>query len=161
MSKLRRTLCVTPLIVGCYSYTPITPAAAPTGSEVRVQITGAASDRVGPLLHSFDTRVLIGSVVENNAGDMVLQVPLGAMPNVAETIVPLQTRIPIGPADVVSLEQRKLDALRTTILITGIVTGIATGVGVALRAGGGSDPGKNPEEPPPIIRIPIWRFRLP
>jgi hypothetical protein len=65
------------------------------------------------------------------------------MPNVAETIVPLQTRIPIGPADVVSLEQRKLDALRTTILITGIVTGIATGVGVALRAGGGSDPGKN------------------
>jgi hypothetical protein len=66
---------VTPLVVGCYSYTPITPAAAPTGSEVRVQITGAASDRVGPLLHSFDTRVLIGSVVENNAGDLVLQVP--------------------------------------------------------------------------------------
>ena len=99
-----------PLMVGCYSYTPITPEAAPAGSEVRARITGAASDRVGPLLHSFDTRVLVGNIVENNAGAMILQVPMGAMPNVAETIVPLQTRIPLAAADLVSLERRTLDA---------------------------------------------------
>ena len=150
-----------PLMVGCYSYTPITPEAAPMGSEVRARITGAASDRVGPLLHSFDTRVLVGNIVENNAGAMILQVPLGAMPNVAETIVPLQTRIPLAAADLVSLERRTLDATRTTILISGIVTGVAVGIGVALRAGGGAEPGKGPDEPPPIIRIPIWRFRIP
>jgi hypothetical protein len=161
MANLKRTLCVLPVMAGCYSYTPITPAAAPAGSEVRARITGAASDRVGPLLHSFDTRVLIGSVVENSAGVMVLQVPLGAMPNIAETIVPLQTRIPLGAADLVSLEQRRLDATRTTILIGGIVAGVAAGVAVALKAGGGAEPGKRPEEPPPIVRIPIWRIRIP
>jgi hypothetical protein len=99
MANLKRNLWLLPVVAGCYSYTPITPAAAPTGSEVRARITGAASDRVGPLLHSFDTRVLIGNVVENNAGAMVLQVPLGAMSNVAETIVPLQTRVPLTAAD--------------------------------------------------------------
>jgi hypothetical protein len=150
-----------PLMVGCYSYTPITPAAAPTGSEVRARITGAASDRVSPLLHSFDTRVLVGNIVENNAGSMILQVPMGAMPNIAETIVPLQTRIPLAAADVVSLEQRKLDATRTTILIGGIAAGVVAGVAVALKAGGGAEAGKGPDEPPPIIRIPIWRFRIP
>jgi hypothetical protein len=148
-------------MAGCYSYTPITAAAAPAGSEVRARITGAASDRVGPLLHSFETRVLVGNVVENNAGTMVLQVPLGAMPNVTETLVPLQTRIPLAAADLVSLEQRRLDATRTTMLIGGIVAGMAAGVAVALKAGGGAEPGKGSEEPPPIVRIPIWRIRMP
>ena len=35
-----------PLLVGCYSYTPIDFTAAPAGSEVRARITGAAMDRV-------------------------------------------------------------------------------------------------------------------
>jgi len=161
MVSLKRSLCLMPLMIACYSYTPISPAAAPAGSEVRARITGAASDRVGPLLHSLDTRVLTGSVVENNAGAMVLQVPLGAMPNITETIVPLQTRIPLAAADLVSLEQRRLDATRTTILIGGIVAGVAAGVAVALKAGGGAEPGKSPDEPPPIVRIPIWRIRMP
>jgi len=160
MANLKRALRAMPLVTGCYSYTAITPAAATTGSEVRARITGAASDRVGPQLHSLETRVLVGNIVENNAGSMVLQVPLGAMPNIAETIVPLQTRISLTPSDVVSLEQRKLDPVRTTILVGGLAAGVAAGVGLALRAGGGSEPGKGTEEPPPIIRIPIWRFRL-
>src|SRR5947208_7059215 len=99
MANLKRSICLMPLLVGCYSYTPISPAAAHAATEVRARITGAASDRVGPLIHSLDTRVLVGSVVENNAGAMVLQVPLGAMPNVTEAVVPLQTRIPLFVAD--------------------------------------------------------------
>jgi len=160
MAKLKRPLCLMPLLVGCYSYTPIEPAAAPAGSEVRARITGAASDRVGPMLHTFDTRVLVGSVVENNAGSMVLQVPTGAMPNVAEVIVPLQARIPLNASDLVSLEARTIDKKRTTILFGMIGVGIAAGVTAALRAGGGGDQGKSPEEPPPINRIPIWRIHF-
>ena len=148
------------MLVGCYSYTPISPAAAPAGSEVRARITGAASDRVGPLLHSFDTRVLVGNIVENNGGSMMLQVPMGAMPNVTENVVPLQTRIPLVPSDLVSLERRTLDATRTTILLGALAAGVAAGVAVALKAGGGAEPGKGAEGPPPINRIPIWRIRL-
>jgi hypothetical protein len=160
MANLKRPLCLMPLMLGCYSYTPIAPAVAPAGLEVRARITGAASDRLAPLLHSFDTRVLEGSIVENNAGSIVLQVPLGAMPNITEAVVPLQTRVPLVAADLVSLEQRKIDVRRTTILLGGIAAGIAAGVTVALRAGGGGEEGKGPPEPPPINRIPIWRLRF-
>jgi hypothetical protein len=161
MVNLKRPLCLIPLMIGCYSYTPISPASAPAGSEVRARITGAASDRVAPLLGTFDTRVIVGSVVENNAGAMVLQVPNGAMPNVTTDVLRLQTRIPLAAADVMSMEQRRLDVTRTTLLVGGIVAGVAAGVAVALKAGGGGEEGKGPPEPPPIVRIPIWRIRMP
>lgn len=159
--RLARALCLAPVLpvaAGCYSYTPISPAAAPAGSEVRARITGAASDRVAPLLGTFDTRVLTGNVVENNAGAMVLEVPNGAMPNVTESIVQLHARIPLAAADMVSLEQRKLDVPRTVIFTSAIAVGIGFGVATALRAGGSGDAGKGPPEPPPINRIPVWRI---
>jgi hypothetical protein len=160
MANLKRPLCLMPLMLGCYSYTAITPALAPAGSEVRVRITGAASDRVAPLLGTFDTRILVGSIVENNAGAMVLQVPNGAMPNVTADVVRFQTQIPLAAADVMSMEQRKIDVTRTTILMGALAAGIAAGVAVALRSGGGGEEGKGPPEPPPINRIPIWRIRF-
>lgn len=160
MVKLKRPLCVMPLLVGCYSYTPIEPAAALAGSEVRARITGAASDRVAPLLGTFDTRVLVGTVVDNNAGSIVLQVPNGAIPNITTDVVRLQTRIPLAAADVVSLERRQMDVARTTIFAGAIAAGLALGVAAALHAGGGGDAGKGPPEPPPINRIPIWRIHF-
>src|SRR5829696_8030248 len=108
---LNRKLLVLPMagLVGCHSYQPIEPAAAPPGTEVRARITGAASDRVAPLIGSFDTRVLVGSVVDNSNGVMTLEVPTGGLPNVAEAVVRLRTRVPLVPTDLVGLEQRKLD----------------------------------------------------
>ncbi|MEP6492117.1 MAG: hypothetical protein ABJF01_05540 [bacterium] len=159
MLKLKG-LCAMPLLVGCYTYTPIEPAAVPAGVEVRARITGAASDRVAPLLGSFNTRELVGNVVENNGGAIVLQVPMGAMPNVAELIVPMQTRIPLAAADMVSLERRKVDVARTSIFVGAIVAGVALGAVAALRAGGEGDAGKGPPEPPPVTRIPIWRLHF-
>jgi hypothetical protein len=162
MAKLKRPLYLMPLLVGCYAYTPIEPAAAPAGSEVRARITGAASDRIAPLLGTFDNRVLVGSVVENNAGAMLLEVPTGAMPNVTTSLVQLQTRVPLVPADLMSLERRKLDVTRTTMLVGAIAAGVAVGVTAALHAGGEGDAGKGPSDPPPINRIPIpiWRFHF-
>jgi hypothetical protein len=160
MVNLKRPLCLLPLLGGCYSYTPIAPTTVPAGTEVRARITGAASDRIAPLINSFDTRVLVGTVVETPSGSIVLQVPMGAMPNVAAAVVPLQTRVPLAPADLVSLEQRKLNVPRTSLMAGAVAAGIAAGVAVALRAGGGAEPGKEPEGPPPINRIPIWSVRF-
>ena len=160
MARLKRPLCVVPLLASCYSYTPIAPTAVPAGAEVRARITGAASDRVAPLLGTFDNRVLVGSVIENTAGTMLLEVPLGAMPNVATGVVPLQTRIPVGPADLVSLEQRKVDVRRTTLLAGVIAAGVGFGAAAALNYGGGGDAGRQPPDPPPINRIPILRFHF-
>ena len=160
MVKLKRLLGLIPLLAGCYSYTPITPAAAPAGAEVRARITGAASDRIAPLLGTFDNRVLVGSVVENNSGSILLQVPMGAMPNVTTSVVPLQTRIPVAPSDLVSLEQRKVDVRRTTLLAGVLAAGIGLGVSAALHYGGGGEAGRDPPDPPPINRIPILRFHF-
>jgi hypothetical protein len=165
--RMKRTSYLLPLmplaLAGCYSYTPIAPAAVPAGSEVRVRITGAASDRVAPLIGSLDTRVLIGNVIENNRGELVIEVPNGAMPNVLTTVVPLNARVPLGPVDLVSLEQRKLDVARTSVFAGVVTAGIALGAYAAIHAGGGGgDVGRTPGEPPPINRIPIpiWRFHF-
>ena len=163
---LKRTLRFLPVVfpvagvVGCYSYQRIDPAIAPVGTEVRATITGAASDRVAPLIGSFDSRVLVGSVVENRAGAMTLEVPTGAMPNVAENIVRLHARVPIVPTDLVGLEQRKLDVGRTWLLAGAVGAGVAAGVALALRAAADPQPGKLPTEPPPINRIPILRLHF-
>jgi hypothetical protein len=147
-------------LVGCYTYQPIAPAAAPPGTEVRAVITGAASDRVAPLIGSLDTRVLVGNVIENANGTMTLEVPTGAMPNVAETVVRLHARVPIVPTDLVGLERRTLDKGRTALLVGGIAAGVATGVGLALKAAADPAPGKLPTDPPPINRIPLFQIRF-
>jgi hypothetical protein len=153
--RITRSLLLTPIVAGCYSYTTIAPTTAPTGIEVRARITGAASDRVAPLLGSFDTRELTGNVVENRGGELLLDVPLGTRPNVQTPAGPLHTRVPLAASDVLQLEQRKLDVGRTSMLVGGILAGIGVGVAVALRSGGESEQGKGPPEPPPIDRIPV------
>ena len=147
-------------VVGCYSYRPIDPAMTPVGTEVRARITGAASDRVAPLVGSLDTRVLVGNVVENNSGAMTLEVATGAMPNAAESVVRLHARVPIVPTDLVGLEQRKLDVGRTWMLGGAVAAGVAAGVALGIRAAADPQPGKVPTEPPPITRIPIWRLHF-
>jgi hypothetical protein len=146
--------------IGCYSYQAIEPATAPVGTEIRARITGAASDRVSPLIGSLDTRVLVGNVVENSGGSMLLEVPNGAMPNVSDGVVHLRARVPVSPSDFVSIERRKLDVGRTALFSGGILAGVSLGVAFALRSGGDPQPGKNPEEPPPILRIPIHVIRF-
>ena len=158
--RITRSLLLTPIVAGCYSYTAITPVTAPTGIEVRARITGAASDRVAPLLGSFDTREVTGNVVENRGGDLLLDVPLGTRPNVQAATGPTRTRVPLAASDVLQLEQRKLDVGRTSLLVGGILAGIGAGVAVALRSGGQSEAGKGPPEPPPIDRIPRGRIGI-
>jgi hypothetical protein len=104
--------------------------------------------------------VLVGNVVENNNGVMTLEVPTGAMPNVAESVVRLRARVPIMPTDLVGLDRRTLDVRRTMLLSGAVAAGVGLGVALALRAGADPQPGNLPTEPPPVARIPIWGFRF-
>ena len=147
-------------LVGCHSYRPIEPGAAPLGTEVRARITGAASDRVAPLVGSFDTRVLVGNVIDTSNGVMTLEVPTGGMPNVAETLVRLRARVPIAPTDLLGLERRTLDVGRTILLGSGVAAAVSLGIGLAIRSAADPQPGRIPTDPPPINRIPIWSLRF-
>jgi hypothetical protein len=157
---LKRTWRFVPIActAACYSYTPIQPAAAPPGIDVRARITGAAFDRVAPMLGTFDSRILVGNVIENNNGSMTLEVPNGSLSNVPTDVVQTHARIPLSPGDLVSLEQRKLDKPRTILLAGSIVAVVAAAATVALRSGADPQPGNITPEPPPINRIPIFRI---
>jgi hypothetical protein len=158
--KRFRLVLLSPFVFGCYSYTPITPATAAPGTDIRAKITGAASDRVSPVLGSFDTREVTGNIVQNRDGQMVVDVPLGTRPNIAENAGPLHRTVSLSPADVVSLDRRRLDVTRTSLLVGGILAGVGAGVAVALHSRGTNESGNGPTDPPPINRIPIrvWKF---
>lgn len=157
----RRLFLLVPMLAACYNYAPVTAASAPAGLEVRARITGAAMDRVAPLLGTFDVRELTGTIIENNGGNMVLDVPTGAVPNTGSSIVQLRQRVPIGPSDLVSLETRRLDVGRTVLLTGGLAAGVGAAVAVALHATSqATDPSPDPSTGPPLNRIPLWVFRF-
>lgn len=161
MSMLKRSLFLSPFVVGCYSYAPIETSAAPVGTEVRAHISGAASDRIAPIIGQFNQRVLTGKVEENNGGAMTLEVQTGAALNTGTTVAPLIQRVPLDRADVVQLETRKLSSTRTAILVgvIGAATGLAAYAALSSGGGGTGDTG-GPGGPPPINRIPVLRFRF-
>lgn len=161
MSMLKRSLFLSPFVVGCYSYAPIDPAAAPVGTEVRAHISGAASDRIAPIIQQFNQRVLTGKVDENNAGAMTLEIQTGAALNSGNTIAPLMQRVPLDRGDVVQLETRRLSTARTAVMMAAVAGGTALAAYAALR-GRGDSSGDNGGTggPPPINRIPIIRFHF-
>ena len=161
MSMLKRSLFLSPFLVGCYSYAPIDPAAAPVGTEVRAHISGAASDRIAPIIQQFNQRVLTGKIDENNAGAMTLEIQTGAMLNTGSTVAPLMQRVPLDRGEVVQLESRQISPSRTAMLMGVVVAGAGLAAWAALH-GGGDSSGDNGGTggPPPINRIPIIRFHF-
>jgi hypothetical protein len=161
MLTLKRTLLLSPLLVGCYTYAPIEPATAPVGTEVRAHISGAASDRIAPIIQAFNTRVLNGKIDENKSGDIVLEVPTGAMLNTGDVIAPLVSRVPLQRGDVVQLETRRISGVRTGLMIGSIAAVVGIASYLALNAG--SDGGRVPPDGgggPPINRIPVLRLHF-
>ena len=65
-----------------------------------------------------------------------------------------------GLGHLVSLEERKLSVPRTLLLTGGIVAVVGAAAGLALRSGADPQPGNVTPEPPPITRIPIFRFHF-
>jgi hypothetical protein len=160
MVTLKRSLLLCPLLVGCYTYAPIEPASAPVGTEVRAQISGAASDRIAPIIQSFNTRVLTGKIDENKSGDMVLEVPTGARLNTGDNVLPLVQRVPLQRGDLVQLEMRRLDTRRTGFLIGAIGAAVIAGSYIALQGNGGGSGTAPGDGGNPVNRIPALRFHF-
>lgn len=157
---LKRSLLLSPFVVGCYSYAPIEPAAVPVGTEVRAHISGAASDRIAPIIGQFNQRVLSGKLDEKNGNEMTLEVQTGAAPNTGNTIVPLMQRVPLNRDEVTQLETRKLSPMRTGILVGVLGLGAGLAAYAALQYGGGGAGEAGGGGPPPINRVPIIKFHF-
>ena len=157
---LKRSLLLSPLVIGCYSYTPIEPAAVPVGTDVRAHISGAASDRIAPIIGQFNQRVISGKLDEKNGNEMTLEVQTGAAPNTGNIVVPLMQRVPLNRDEVTQLETRRLSPIRTGLLVGVLGVGASIAAYAALQHGGGGSGEVGGGGPPPINRIPVIKFHF-
>jgi len=122
MRRTRRTFSSAPLLVvaffaGCYTYAPIQPAAARPGMSVRARVTAVESERLAPLLATTDPRVFTGRLIDTAEASMVVEVPIMVQAGVGASFQTLHQRISIPSAAVVEFEARKLDRVRTGLLV--------------------------------------------
>lgn len=113
-------------LMGCYTYTPTPPSAAPPGSDVRIHVSRGASLTVGevPLLENGGS-VVRGKLVEAPSAEtlmcsVLLETGLPGSPSRG-----LRGTVSIPIDDVEELEVRRLDRVRTFSLV---------GVGTVLAA---------------------------
>lgn len=151
-------LSVLPLLAGCYAYAPIEPAAVRPGTGVRVRVSAAGADRIAPLLGASDARRLSGRLVDTRADTMIVEVPSVRQTSLAGAMEPLHQRVSIPRSDLLELETRRLDRLRTTAVAGSAVIIVAVIAINALEkdhASGGTPPGGGGNE----VRIPLLRVR--
>lgn len=155
----RPAIYVLPLLTACYTYAPIEPARIQPGTGVRARLSGAAADRLAPLLGTTSTRVVSGRLVDTRADTMIVEVPTVVQASVASSMETLHQRVSIPRADLVELETRRLDRFRTAAL----AGGVALVVGVVVIKSLEQDPGR--DGPPgggggTDARLPLWRLRF-
>ena len=157
--RMRRLALLGPAVLaGCYTYAPVQTSAVSPGMGVRARVSPAAAERVAPLLGMSDARVLTGTLVDNQSGTLIVEVPTIAQATVGTGGQALYQRISIAPNDLVELESRKLDGKRTAIVV-GAGAVIAGSIAIAaLKGGPGLDrpPGGSSTD----AKIPLWRVHF-
>jgi hypothetical protein len=132
------------LFTGCYAYAPIEPSAARPGVDVRARISAASAERLAPLLGAADNRVLAGRLIEMRADMLIVEVPVVAQAGIGSTIQTLHQRVSIARGELLELETRTLDRMRTAVLVGAATVLVGGGVIKATRG----EPGKDRFVPP-------------
>jgi hypothetical protein len=140
MRRRRLPVYVLSLLAGCYTYAPIDPAAARPGESVRARISAPAAARLAPLLGTGETRLLTGKLIENGATELIVEVPAVVEVGVGNSVQSLYQRVSIPRAELVELETRKLDRLRTGALAAAATVVIGGAVIKAAAGGQGKEP---------------------
>ncbi len=154
---MRRSLfAILPLLAGCYSYTLIQPDAAQPGTDVRAHITPSAAQKLAPLLGAADMQALAGRLVENGPAGLIIEVP-SVIPSASSgSVQTLSQRVAIARADLIGIETRARDNLRTGLLAGSVALVVGAAALVATRgesSSGTMRPGGGVE-----LRIPLIRF---
>jgi hypothetical protein len=145
-------------LAGCYTYAPVQSSALSPGTGVRARVSATAAERVAPLLGVSDARVLTGTLIDNQSGTLIVEVPTIAQASVGSSGQSLNQRISIAPGDLVEIESRKLDRRRTGLVVGAAAVVAASATIAALKGGPGLDrpPGGSSTD----AKIPLWRLRF-
>lgn len=143
--------------LGCYTYAPATLETVPIGTHVRALITVEAERQ---LLATFGVQQgrILSAGLEGREGDrialLVPSVPIGFGPGSR----PLYQQITLAPADILRVDARRLDVVRTGVLVAGGAVAMVALVWETL--GGGIFSGTNPGDGPPES-VRGWALKIP
>lgn len=140
--KRLRLLSIFPALAACYTYAPIEPAAIPAGTSVRARVSSTAADRLAALLGTTDARLLTGTLIDNGPDTMIVEVPTVTRADVGSSVQTLHQRVAISRSELLEIETRQLDRLRTGALAGSAAVIVGAVVIKAIRG----DPGT--ERPP-------------
>jgi hypothetical protein len=142
---------------GCYSYTEVSPAAVPPGSDVRLRVARGSALSVGTRQVPDDGRPLRGKVLPGTSADTLLfSVALGPG-EPGNPSLGLRGMVPIPMSDVELVEVRRLEKARTWAFVgVGALLGLVV-LDWAFDVTNADKPGS---EPGGADNAAIVRFRL-
>ena len=133
--------------LGCYTYVPATLDVVPVGARVRALISTEAELRLRDSL-GLDLRALNGTLVERDDARLLFEVRTASGSRTFGG-QPLYQRIALPPADVLRVDVRQVNRLRTGVLVAGLAGAaaliVAGAIGV-LRPGTPDQGGGGPPE---------------
>jgi hypothetical protein len=138
MVRVPLLIAASTFLTGCFSYIPIEPGEVEPGVDVRARVSAAAGTRIAPLLGATDARRLDGKLITRGTDTLVVEVPTVVVDTREFGRTPNQ-RVSIARGELVELEVRKLDRMKTV----GIVGGAAVVLGVTLVKALKGEPGKD------------------
>lgn len=158
ISLRRPVLAVSLLVVigGCYSYEPVRPERVAPGTAVRVRITSEEAARLSDVLPT-GARVLDGEFVDRTGAGLTLTVP-SAVIDQRRGVTRLHQRIDLPAGEVLGLERRRLDGLKTAAAVGAGAVAVGLIAAFAFDSDGGTKgaPKPNPDD----VRIPLIRLRF-
>ncbi len=156
---MRGSLILLPFLAACYTHAPIGPNALRAGTSIRARVNAATAEQIEPLLGLNNARLLSGVVITTSPDTLIVEVPTTVRAEIGSSVQTLKQRVAIPRASIFELETRKIDRLRT-----GLVVGSASLLAGALifRAvhGGPGDDRPPGGGEPPEFRFSFLRIRM-
>ena len=118
MKRFASVVAASVVLSGCFTYIPIEPGQVEPGVNVRARVSLSASARIAPLLGASDARRLDGQMISQSADTLIVEVPTVFVDTREFGRTPNQ-RVSIPRTDLVELEVRKLDRVRTAGMVAG------------------------------------------
>ena len=156
---MRRLLGLLPFLAACYTHAPIEPSAVRAHTSIRARVDAATAEQLEPLLGLEDARLLTGVVVAASPDTLIVEVPTSVRAEIGSSVQTLKQRVAIPRTSIFELETRRIDRLRTGLIIgsASIVVG-ALVFRAAVGGPGDEDPPGNGEISE--IRFHLLRFRM-
>ncbi len=155
---MRGSLIFLPLLAACYTHAPIEPGALHSGMIIRARVSASTAEQIEPLLGLNNARVLSGVVITTSPDTLIVEVPTTVRTEIRSSIQTLKQRVAIPRVSILELETRRIDRLRTGLVIgsaSALVGGLIYGV-VHGSPGDDRPPGPEPRE----FRFSFLRIRM-